>query len=80
MDEKQILDKIQNVLIDHNLRQPRDYVITSYNKGCCLITLCPHRYAILDIQYFYDMIPDIKVFRIKQKRDVVEINIKVKMR
>lgn len=80
MNEAQAFDKVINCLTDFNLRQPKDYIIKYYKNGCFVIRLCPHRYSVIDVQYFYDNVPDIKIFRFKQKRDIVELNIKVKIR
>ena len=80
MDEKSAFSHVINVLTDHNLRQSRDYVIESYNKGCFLIRFCPKRFYLLDIQYFYEMIPDIVIFKIKRSHDVFYLNIKIRLR
>ena len=80
MNEKQAIDRVINVLTEHNLRQRSDYVFRHMKYGCFNIALCPHRYAVLDIQYFYDNIPDIKVFKIQQKGDYMNIIIKIKIR
>ena len=56
MDEKQAIDKVMNVLTDHNMRQGNDYVFKKMSHGCFNIAICPHRYAVLDIQYIYDNI------------------------
>ena len=50
------------------------------HHGCFNIAICPHRYAVIDVQYFYDRIPDIKVFKIQQKGDYMNLIIKVKIR
>ena len=71
---------IINCLNDCNLRQTRDYILMSASHGCFNIALCPHRFAVIDIQYFYDNIPDIVVFRLKQKKEYVNIVIKVRLR
>lgn len=80
MNEKEALDAIINCLTDCNLRQTKDYIMEISKHGCFYIFLCPHRYAVLDIQYFYDNIPDIIAFKIKQKRDYVSIVIKIRFR
>ena len=80
MNEAQAWDKLINCLTDFNLIAPKDYIIKSYKNGCFLIRFCPTRYSVLDIQYMYDNIPDIKVLRIKQKKDIIEMNIKIKIR
>lgn len=80
MNEKEALDAVINCLTDCNLRQTKDYIIKIARNGCFNIALCPHRYAVLDIQYFYDNIPDIIVFKLKQKRDYVNIVIKIRLR
>lgn len=80
MDEKQAIDKVMNVLTDHNMRQGNDYVFKTMSHGCFNIAICPHRYAVLDIQYIYDNIPDIKVFKIQQKRDYMNLILKIKLR
>lgn len=80
MNEAQALDKVINCLTDFNLVAPKDYIIKHYKNGCFNIRLCPHRYAVFDVQYFYNSVPGIKVFRFKQKKDVVELNIKIKIR
>lgn len=80
MDEKCAFDKVINVLTDHNLRQTRDYVIENYSRGCFYIRFCPRRYVVLDIEYFYEMIPDISVFKIKHSGDMMYLNLKVRLR
>lgn len=80
MDEKQAIDRVMNVLTEHNLRQGTDYIFRHMSHGCFNIALCPHRYAVLDIEYFYDNIPDIKIFKIQQKKDYVNIILKIKLR
>lgn len=80
MNEKQAIDRVINVLTDHNLREGQDYFFKKMEHGCFNIVICPHRYAVLDIQYFYDNIPDIKIFKIQQKRDYMNILIKIKLR
>lgn len=80
MNEKQIFDRVMNVLTDHNLRQGEDFILKKASHGCFNIALCPHRYAVIDVQYFYDNIPDIKIFKMQQKREYVNLLIKVKIR
>ena len=69
-----------NVMTDHNLRQGSDFIFKKASHGCFNIALCPHRYAVLDIQYIYDNIPDIVVFKIQQKKDYINIIIKIRLR
>ena len=80
MNEKQAIDRVINVLTEHNLRQTSDYIFKKMHHGCFNIAICPHRYAVIDVQYFYDRIPDIKVFKIQQKGDYMNLIIKVKIR
>lgn len=80
MNEKEAIDAVMNCLIDCNLRHPKDYVMEIARHGCFHIMLCPHRYAVLDIQYFYDNIPDIIAFKIKQKKNYVSIILKIRIR
>lgn len=80
MNEAQAFDKVINCLTDFNLRSPKDYTIKYYKNGHFHIRLCPHRYAVFDIQYFYDNVPDIKIFRFKQKYNIIDIHIKIKIR
>lgn len=80
MNEEQAITRVINVLTDHNLRQTKDYIFKHISHGCFNIALCPHRYALLDVGYFYDHIPDIKVFKIQQKKEYVHILIKIKIR
>lgn len=80
MDEKQAIDRVMNVLTDHNMIQGNDYVFKKMNHGCFNIAICPHRYAVLDIQYIYDNIPDIKVLKIQQKGDYMNLILKIKLR
>lgn len=80
MDEKQAIDRIINVLTDHNLYLEKDYIFKHASHGCFNISICPHRYALIDILYFYDNIPDIKAFQIQQKGDYINILIKIKIR
>lgn len=80
MDEKCAFDKVVNVLTDHNLRQTKDYVIENYNKGCFYIRFCARRYIVLDIEYFYEMIPDISIFKIKYDAGIMYLNIKIRLR
>lgn len=80
MNEKEIFDRVINVLTENNLRQGEDYIILHYHKGCFTIRLCPRRYAVLDIHYIYDRIPDIKVCKIKHQRDMMTLILKVKIR
>lgn len=80
MNEEQAITKVINVLTEHNLRQGTDYRLNHITNGCFHISLCPKRNAVLDIEYFYDNIPDIKVFKIQQKGDYMNISIKVRLR
>lgn len=80
MNEKEIFDKVINVLQENNLRQSRDYLISSYHEGCFHIHICPRRYATLDIHYIYKEIPDIKVFKVKQIKNEMILVLKVKIR
>lgn len=80
MDEKEIFDRVVNVLTENNLRQGQDYIIVKYKRGCFTIRICPRRYAVLDIHYIYDRIPDIKMFKIKQNENQLEVVLKVKIR
>ena len=80
MDEKQAIDRVINILTDHNLTQTKDYIFKHVSHGCFNIILCPHRYALIDVQYFYDNLPDIKIFKIQQKNEHVHILIKIKIR
>ena len=80
MDEKRAFDKLMNVLQEHNLRHGTDFIFKTASHGCFNIMLCPHSYAVLDIEYFYDNIPDIVVFKIQQKREFINIIIKIRIR
>ena len=79
MNEKQAFDKVINILTEHNLTS-RDYVIENYNKGCFYIKFCPKQFILLDIMYFYEMIPDIAIFRIKYSNKQMFLNIKIRLR
>ena len=70
MDEKCAFDKVINVLTDHNLRLTKDYFIDTYSKGCFYIRFCSRSYVVLDVEYFYEMIPDITIFKIKQRNEI----------
>lgn len=80
MDERCAFDKLINVLTEHNLRQTKDYVIENYSKGCFYIRFCPYRYIVLDIEYFYEMIPDISIFKIKYDAGTMYLNVKIRLR
>ena len=80
MNEEQSITKIQKILMEHNLRQPRDYIFNHVENGCFNISICPHRYAVIDIEYFYNNLQDIKVFKIQQKGKYINLLIKVKLR
>ena len=80
MNEEQAITKVINVLTDHNLRQGIDYRFNHISKGCFNISICPRRNAVLDIEYFYNNIPDIRVFKIQQKGDYMSVLIKVRLR
>ena len=80
-DEKKVFDRLINVLTEHNLRQSRDYFIEHYNNGCFYIRFCSKQTFILDIEYFYERIPDITIFKIKYGSDgVMFLNIKIRIR
>lgn len=80
MNEKEVFDRVIEVLGENNLRQSEDYLIKNYHHGCFTIVFCPRRYGVLDIHYMYERIPDIKVFKIKQHRDIMTLVLKVKIR
>ena len=80
MNEVEIFNRVIDVLGENNLRQGEDYIISRYNHGCFKIHICPRRYAVLDIHYFYERLPDIKIFKIKQYRDRITIVLKVTKR
>lgn len=80
MDEREALDKLINVLTEHNLVLGKDYVFKNATHGCFNIAICPHRYAVIDFLYFYDNVPDIKVFKAQQKGDYINLLIKIKIR
>lgn len=65
LNEKQAFDKLINCLTDHNLVQSKDYYFRDTNHGCFNVVFCPKRCVYLDVAYFYEMIPDIRVFKIK---------------
>lgn len=80
-DEKKVFDRLINVLTEHNLRMSKDYTIEHYNKGCFYIRFCPRRHVMLDIEYFYERIPDITVFKVKHGSDgMLFINVKIRIR
>ena len=54
--------------------------IKNYNNGCFYIEFCKKQYVMLDIMYFYDMIPDITIFKIKSNNGVLGLNIKIRIR
>lgn len=78
--EKKAFDKIINCLTDHNLRLTIDYTIEHYNDGCFLIKFCPRRSFMLDIEYFYEMVPNITIFKVGYSGGVMKLNIKVRLR
>ena len=80
MNEKQAFDRVINVLTEHNLYQTQDYIIERYHNGCFTIRICPHRFAVLDIQYIYSRIPDIKIFKVKQSKNIMTIILKIRLR
>lgn len=80
MNEKESIDAVINCLTDHNLIHKKDYIFKHISDGCFNIRLCPHRYALIDVVYFYKNIPDIKIFKIQQKGEYINILIKVKLR
>lgn len=80
MREDQAIKKVIDVLSDHNLGQGTDYRLNHIENGCFDITICPRISAILDIEYFYNNIPDIKIFRIQQKDNYMSILLKVRLR
>lgn len=80
MDEKGAFDKVIYTLKEHHLRRGRDYIIEHYNKGCFYIRFCPKQATILDVQYFYERIPDITIFKIKYSRDAMYLNLKIRIR
>ena len=80
MDEKQIFDKVIHILTEHNLTLSRDYIIKNYNNGCFYIQFCKRQFVILDIMYFYEMIPDITIFKIKYNDGMMFLNMKVRIR
>ena len=79
-EEKCAFDKVINVLTDHNLVQTKDYVIKNYNKGCFYIRFCPKQHTVLDIEYFYEMIPNISIFKIKYDYGIMYLNLKIRLR
>lgn len=80
LDEKQAFDRVINVLTEHNYRLSKDYIIKHYNDGCFYIEFCPRQFVILDVEYFYERIPDIVVFKIFNKHGVMNLNIKIRLR
>lgn len=83
MNEKEAWDRLHAVMVDHNFRHPRDYLIKSYGGGCFEVLFCPKRCVKLDIQYFYRHIPDIKSFKVTfcdAHKSRMIMNIKIKLR
>lgn len=80
MNERCAFDKVINMLTEHNLRLSKDYIIEHYSKGCFYIRFCPRSYVVLDIEYFYEMIPDITVFKVKHYGKSMYLNIKIRLR
>ena len=80
MNEKQAFDRMINALTDHNLVLSKDYIIQSYNKGCFNIKFCPRQRITIDIQYLYEMIPDIVICKITHTKDTMFLNIKIRLR
>lgn len=80
MDEKEAIDTVVNCLTDHNLRMGQDYRFVSMKRGCFNIKFCPHRHAVVDVAYFYKNIPDIKIFKIQQNGNFMNLIIKIKLR
>ena len=80
MNEKQAFDKVINILTEHNLTLSRDYVIKNYNNGCFYIQFCEKQFILLDVMYFYEMIPDITIFKIKYSNKQMFLNIKIRLR
>lgn len=79
--EKKAFDKVINVLTEHNLVHTKDYIVQNYNEGCFYIRFCKKRYVVLNVQYFYERIPDITIFKIKHSSDgTMFLNIKVRIR
>lgn len=80
-DEKKVFDRLINVLTEHNLRQSQDYIIEHYNQGCFYIRFCSKKTFVLDVDYFYERIPDIIIFKIKHGSDgIMFLNIKIRIR
>ena len=80
MNEKQVFDKVVNILTEHNLVLSKDYTVKNYNNGRFYIEFCKKQYVMLDIMSFYDMIPDITIFKIKSNNGVLGLNIKIRIR
>lgn len=80
MDEKKAFDYIHNMLTDFNLVHRRDYLIKYHGNGCFVIGICPNTCTVFDIGYFYDHVPDIKVFKVKKCGKYLKLHIKLKIR
>lgn len=80
-DEKKVFNQLISVLTEHNLKQSRDYVIEHYSHGCFYIRFCSKKVFLLDIDYFYECIPDIIIFKIKHSSDgIMFMHIKIRIR
>lgn len=79
MNESDAFNYIRNMLVEHNIHH-NEYIIKYNSNGCFNIDICPRRLAVLDIQYIYDTIPDIKVFKVKHDGARMRIVIKLRIR
>lgn len=78
--EKEVINKLINCFIDQGIVQSQDFIIEEYNHGCFMVRFCPRRNVVLDIHYFYEMIPDIKIFKLEHNHGIMKMYIKIKIR
>lgn len=80
MDEAEIFNSVINTLTEHNIRQ-NEYLIKYDGSGGFEIQFCPKRNVmVLDIMYFLNNIPDIKVFKVKTVGNRTYLVLKIKIR
>ena len=80
INEAEAFDSVINTLSEHNIRQ-NEYLIKYNGEGGFEIKFCPKRNVmVLDIMYFLENIPDIKVFKLKTVGDRTYLILKIKIR
>lgn len=76
--EKKIIDKLIKCLADQHLYLAKDYKIEEYHAGCFIIRFCPNKLMMLNIQYIYDIMQNIIIFKIQHSKNTLKMHIKIR--